>query len=154
MMILCLRYVPGPEDAKEVVMDGFLSFFRNIGGFTYMGGGSVKAWLKKIMINQCLMQLRKRKQVHSLEKEIEHYEEKETADDILGHLAVNEILKLLQQLPDGYRTVFNLYVFEGMGHKEIGELMGISEGTSKSQLYRAKAMLKEKLVAIGLGIGN
>ncbi len=149
MMVLCLRYVSDNEDAKEVVMDGFLSFFRNIEKFTYRGSGSVKAWLKQIMINQCLMQLRKRKPLETASDDPGGHEDKETNDSVLDHLAVKEILKLLQALPDGYRMVFNLHVFEGMNHREIGALLGISENTSKSQLHRARAILKEKLVLMG-----
>lgn len=148
MMVLCLRYIDNAEDAKEVLMDAFLSFFRNIGSFTYLGSGSVKAWLKKIVVNQCLMHLRKQKPVFDTGKEITEYADKETDEDMLGHLAVKEILKLLHELPDGYRMVFNLYVFEGKNHREISELLNISENTSKSQLHRARAMLKEKIVQL------
>jgi RNA polymerase sigma-70 factor, ECF subfamily len=149
MMILCLRYVSDNEDAKEVVMDGFLKFFRNIDGFEYRGEGSLKAWLKQIMINQCLMNLRKRKTIGLSGIEPEIHEDKESTDNVLDHLAAKEILKLLQALPDGYRMVFNLYVFEGLNHREIGEMLGISESTSKSQLHRARTMLKEKLILMG-----
>ena len=144
MMILCLRYINSPEDAKEAMMDGFLSFFKNIGGFEYRGEGSVKAWLKKITINHCLMRLRK---AHAPETAYEEnvHDQAETDGAIFGRLAAKEILALLQALPDGYRTVFNLYVFEELGHREIGDLLGISENTSKSQLHRARAMMKAKL---------
>ena len=146
MMVLCLRYIVNPEDAKEVLMDSFFKFFRNMDGFTYQGEGSVRAWLKKITVNQCLMHLRKQHPVFISAKESRQYEDAESSEDILGHLAAKEILKLVHTLPDGYRMVFNLYVFEGMGHKEIGDMLGISENTSKSQLHRARAMLKEKIV--------
>lgn len=145
MMVLCLRYIPASEDAREVLMNGFLNFFRNIGGFQYQGEGSVKAWLKKIMINQCLMYLRKNRPMLVQLEDAGSYEDKETDDDIPGHLTAKEILLLLQQLPDGYRTVFNLYSFEGMGHKEIAAMMNITESTSKSQLHRARALLKDKV---------
>jgi RNA polymerase sigma-70 factor (ECF subfamily) len=145
MMVLCLRYIPGPEDAKEVLMDGFCNFFKHIGTFTYQGEGSVKAWLKKILVNQCLMHLRKRQPFFIQAKEISDYESAETDEDVLGQLTAKEILLLVHSLPDGYRAVFNLYVFEGKNHREIGELLGISENTSKSQLHRARALLKEKL---------
>jgi RNA polymerase sigma-70 factor, ECF subfamily len=148
MMVLCLRYIPQPEDAKEVLMDGFLSFFRNMAGFQYLGEGSVKAWLKKIIINQCLMFLRKSKPVLVQLEDGDRYDDKETDDDILGHLTAKEILLLLQQLPDGYRTIFNLYVFEDMGHKEIAALLNITESTSKSQLHRARAMMKDKVTVV------
>ncbi|MBX2905621.1 MAG: sigma-70 family RNA polymerase sigma factor [Taibaiella sp.] len=144
IMILCLRYLTNTEDAKEAMMDGFLSFFKNIGGFEYRGEGSVKAWLKKITVNHCLMRLRKNVQHHS--ELVEGANEPALEDnELFGSMAAKEILELLQSLPEGYRTVFNLYVFEDMGHKEIGELLGISENTSKSQLHRARALMKTKL---------
>jgi RNA polymerase sigma-70 factor, ECF subfamily len=145
MMILCLRYIPGKEDAKEALMDGFLSFFRNINSFTWRGEGSVKAWLKKIIINNCLMKLRKRN-METVPVNETNYEQSETDDDILGGLAAKEILKLLHELPDAYRTVFNLYVFEEMNHREIAELTGIPENTSKSHLHRARAILKKQIL--------
>lgn len=146
MMILCLRYIVNQEDAREVLMDGFLNFFKHIKTFTYQGEGSVKAWLKKIVVNQCLMHLRKRQPFFIQAKEFEQYDTVGTDDDVLGHLSVKEIIKLVHSLPDGYRAVFNLYVFEGKNHREIGELLAISENTSKSQLHRARTMLREKLL--------
>jgi RNA polymerase sigma-70 factor (ECF subfamily) len=145
MMILCLRYIPQHEEAKEVLMDGFLSFFRHMDSFTYRGEGSVKAWLKRIMVNNCLMHLRKRNTA-IISIDAMHYEDHATPEDALGNMAAKEIMKLLHELPDVYRTVFNLYVFEDMGHKEIAELMGISENTSKSQLHRARALLKKQIL--------
>lgn len=145
MMILCLRYVVNAEDAKEVLMDGFLGFFKNIDGFSYRGEGSVKAWLKKIMVNQCLMHLRKRRTVFTDGKELEILETS-ASENVFNYLQVKEIMKMIQSLPDGYRTVFNLYFFEGMNHKEIGALLEITESTSKSQLHRARSLLKEKIL--------
>jgi len=146
MMILCLRYVVNHEDAKEVLMDAFLNFFKHIGGFTYMGEGSVRAWLKKIVVNQCLMHLRKRKVYYATDKEVDRYDMADSAENVLDYLNGKEIMKLIHTLPDGYRTIFNLYFFEGMNHKEISELLGISEGTSKSQLHRGRNLLKEKIL--------
>ncbi|GAA4461222.1 sigma-70 family RNA polymerase sigma factor [Nemorincola caseinilytica] len=145
MMILCLRYIAQHEDAKEALMDGFLSFFRGIGSFSYRGEGSVKAWMKKVMVNSCLMHLRKQDRNTILVADTTEYEHKEAGDDILGQLAAKEILRLLHELPDGYRMVFNLYVFEDMTHKDIAEMLGISESTSKSQLHRARALLQKQI---------
>ena len=146
MMILCLRYIVNHEDAKEVLLDGFMNCFKHIGSFTYQGEGSVKAWLKKIVVNQCLMYLRKKQPFFIQAKEGEHYDSSGSDDDVLGSLGVKEIIKLVHSLPDGYRAVFNLYVFEGKNHREIGEMLSISENTSKSQLHRARTMLKEQLL--------
>lgn len=148
MMILCLRYLINQEDAKETCMDGFYSAFRNINSFTWQGPGSVKAWLKKIMVNQCLMQLRKRRTIY-VSTDIEHYEEVAVSNsDTFGTLNAKEIMKLIQGLPDGYRTVFNLYCFEGKNHKEIAELLNVSESTSKTQLYKAREILKKQITQL------
>jgi RNA polymerase sigma factor (sigma-70 family) len=146
MMIVCLRYVVNPEDAKEVLMDSFYNFFKNISSFTYQGDGSVKAWLKKITVNQCLMHLRKKQPFFVSTKDIEYYEDVSGGDNILHDLSIKEIMKLVQSLPDGYRTIFNLYAFEGKNHREIAELLGISDNTSKSQLHRARAILMKKIL--------
>ncbi len=148
MMSVCKKYVDNHEDAREVLMDGFLSFFRNIGNFTYHGVGSVKAWLKKIVVNQCLMHLRKRKAVGGSEPATVEYEDKESHDNVLDKMRAKEIMKLLSELPDGYRMVFTLYVFEGMNHKQISDILNISENTSKSQLHRARALLKERILEL------
>jgi RNA polymerase sigma-70 factor, ECF subfamily len=146
MMMLCLRYIPNREDAKETMMDGFLNFYRNIGAFEYRGEGSVQAWLKKIMVNQCLMLLRKKRPVW-----VEHQENESDPygvqhDDTYWRMSVKEIMNMIHALPDGCRTIFNLYVFEGLGHTEIAMLLDISESTSKSQLHRARTLLKEKIL--------
>lgn len=146
MMILCLRYIVDHEDAKEVLMDGFLNFFKNMDSFTYQGEGSVKAWLKKIVVNQCLMHLRKRRPLFITGKETEQYESAGNGENIFDCMNAKEIMSMIHALPDGYRTVFNLYFFEGMNHREIGEMLNISENTSKSQLHRARAILKEKIL--------
>ena len=146
MMILCLRYVVNSEDAKEVLMDSFFSFYKNIDGFTYRGEGSVKAWLKKIVVNRCLMHLRKRSSLFIANKDVEQFENTDSGEGVLDYLNAKEIMNMIHSLPDGYRTVFNLYFFEGKNHKEIGEMLEISENTSKSQLHRARALLKEKIL--------
>jgi RNA polymerase sigma-70 factor (ECF subfamily) len=145
-MMLCLRYIANAEDAREALMDSFLKFFQQIKGFTYRGAGGVQAWLKQIAINQCLMALRKRPAIAAPAEEPGDDKDIESDEDILGTLAVKDIMKMVQSLPDGYRTVFNLYVFDGLDHKEIGQLLGISEQTSKSQLHRARVLLKKKMV--------
>lgn len=148
MMLLCLRYIKDQEDAREVLLDAFYKFFKNIDGFTWQGEGSVSAWLKKIVINQCLMQLRKRKDMVISTDEPELYEDVSDMEDAVDHMSAKEIMALVHGLPSGYRAVFNLYVFEGMTHKEIGVLLDISENTSKSQLHKAKAMLKQQLMNV------
>lgn len=146
MMILCVRYVASEEDAKEVLMDGFLSLFKNIKAFAYRGDGSLKAWLKKIMVNQCLMHLRKRSRLIWESGYAAVDETAESRELIMDCLSAKEIMSMIHSLPEGYRTVFNLYVFEGYNHREIGEILSIDEGTSKSQFHRAKAILKQRIL--------
>src|ERR1700712_4804144 len=132
LMLICCRYLKRKEDAEEALLDGFYKFFKNIGSFNYYNEAQLYAWLKKIMINECLMMLRK-KNVFTIvtEDAAEDVKFEETA---LNNLSAKEIFELIIELPVGYRTIFNLHVIEGMNHKEIAALTGISEGTSKSQL--------------------
>src|SRR5665213_1891538 len=148
LLMICRRYVKNPEDAEEIMLDGFYKFFKNLSSFTYQGDAALFAWLKKIMINECLMFLRK-KNVFSI------VSDSDAADipleeDALNNLSAAEIFNLIIQLPVGYRTVFNLYEIEGMKHKEIAELLNISEGTSKSQLSKAKILLQKMLSQKGI----
>ncbi len=149
MMLICRRYVKSREDAEEVLLDGFYKFFKNISNFSYQGDAALQAWVKRIMINECLMLLRK-KNVFTIVTE-SAAEEIALEEEALDHLSAKEIFDLIIQLPVGYRTVFNLYVIEGMEHKEIAGLMGIAEGTSKSQLSKAKSLLQKNLLQNGTG---
>ncbi len=149
MMLVCRRYVKSPQDAEEVLLDGFYKFFKNISNFSFQGDAALHVWVKKIMINECLMLLRK-KNVFTIVTE-SAAEEIALEEEVLNHLSAKEIFDLIVQLPVGYRTVFNLYVIEGMEHKEIAGLMGIAEGTSKSQLSKAKSLLQKNLLQNGAG---
>ena len=144
MMLVCKRYVKSPEDAEEILLDGFYKFFKNISSFTYRSDGELYTWIKRIMINECLMLLRK-KNVFTIVTE-SAAEEIPLQEEALNNLSAKEIFDLIIQLPVGYRTVFNLYAIEGMEHKEIAVLMGIAEGTSKSQLSKAKSLLQKNLI--------
>jgi RNA polymerase sigma-70 factor (ECF subfamily) len=147
MILVCRRYVKAYEDAEEILLDGFYKFFKNLSSFSYQGDGSVYAWIKKIMINECLMFLRSRHSfIIATEQEAE---EIPLHDDALNKLSASEILNLIMELPVGYRTVFNLYVIEGMSHKEVAQLLNIAEGTSKSQLNKAKLLLQKNLMQKG-----
>ena len=148
MMLVCRRYVKTYEDAEEILLDGFYKFFKNLSSFSYPGEGAVYAWLKKIMINECLMFLRRRHSfIIATEEEAEDIP---LYDDALNKLSTSEILNLIIDLPVGYRTVFNLYIIEGMTHKEIAQLLNIAEGTSKSQLSKAKLLLQKNLTQKGI----
>jgi RNA polymerase sigma factor (sigma-70 family) len=141
MLMVCIRYVKNLPDAEEIMLNGFFNFYKAIDRFVYNGHGSIGGWLKKIMVNECLMFLRKKGGLKIIE---ESYATEVPADDgQIGRMSANEIFRLIMTLPTGYRTVFNLFVVEGYNHKEIAKLLGITEGTSKSQLNKARAMLQK-----------
>jgi len=144
MLLVCQRYVKNPEDAEELLLDGFYKFFTKISSFTYHGDAALYGWLKRIMINECLMFLRS-KNVFTIVTEATA-EEIPLQEDALDNLSAEEIFKLIIQLPVGYRTVFNLYAIEGMNHGEIAEALNISEGTSRSQYSKAKVLLQKLLL--------
>jgi RNA polymerase sigma-70 factor (ECF subfamily) len=143
MMALCCRYVKNREDAEEILLDGFYQFFSHLPGFRYQGEAALFAWVRQIMVNQCLMFLRR----HHSFSIVSEAEVGEVAGEEgpLDDLSAEEIFGLIVRLPVGYRTVFNLHVIEGMEHQEVAALLGIAEGTSKSQLHKAKLLLRKML---------
>jgi RNA polymerase sigma-70 factor (ECF subfamily) len=147
MLTVCMRYAPGREQAEDMMHDGFIQVFRSLDKFTDRGEGSMRAWMERVMINTCLQQLRKKDLLrNSSLVEVE----KEPADDDSLEAAAESIPApvlrgFIQELPPGYRAVFNLYVFEGMSHKKIAEKLNIKEKTSSSQLYRAKCLLASQI---------
>ena len=145
MFRLCLRYVKNEQDAEERMQDGFYKFFTSLSSFTYVSDANLHAWLKSIMIRECLLQLRK-KNVFTIIAE-SNAEDIPVTKDALDNLSAAEITHLINSLPVGYRTVFNLNMVEGMEHKEIAGLLGISEGTSWSQLSKAKCLLQKMLLS-------
>lgn len=142
---ICRRYVKLEEDAEDVFIEGFYKIYKNIESFR--GAGSFEGWMKRIIINESLMYLRKRKHFH-LSIETDNVQIK-MDPKVINNLQYHDVIKLLDLLPTGYRTVFNLYVVEGYKHREIAELLGISINTSKSQLILAKkrlqSLVKKKL---------
>jgi RNA polymerase sigma-70 factor (ECF subfamily) len=148
MLMVCRRYVKSREDAEEVMLDGFYNLFRAMHGFHYAGEKAFFSWVKKIMVNQCLMFLRK-KNAFSLVTE-SSAEDIPLNEEILCQLSASEIFSLIIQLPVGYRTIFNLYAIEGLNHREIADLLKISEGTSKSQLSKARSLLQKILSQNGI----
>jgi len=144
MLSVCQRYVKNPEDAEELLLDGFYKFFTKISAFSYQGDAALYAWLKRIMFNECLMFLRA-KNVFTIVTDATA-EEIPLQEEALNNLSAEEIFKLIVQLPVGYRTVFNLYAIEGMNHGQIAEVLRISEGTSRSQYSKAKVLLQKLLL--------
>lgn len=142
LYVLCQRYFTDPEDAKDALQEGFVKVFRDLHQYD-SSKGHVSSWIKKVFINTCLEKLRKKKiDFQFLEDHSYHL----THDPgIIEELNLKDLIKMIQNLPTGYRTVFNLYVIEGYNHQEIAEQLGISESTSKTQLMKAKNMLRMKL---------
>ena len=144
MLGICIRYLKNQMDAEEIMLNGFVRIFQNISQFEHKG--SFEGWMKRIVINEALGFLRKKEPLHlAIEKEhIQVAAEANAETD----LAVEDLLNLLHELPAGYRTVFNLYAIEGYSHKEIAEMLEITEGTSKSQLSKARALLQKRLTGL------
>lgn len=146
MFGLCRRYVKNAEDAEDVMIDGFFKIMTKINQYT--GNGSFEGWMKRIMVNESLMHLRKK---HNMNMTVEIADYDMPKDPTIEHeLAAKDILDLLDQLPTGYRTVFNMYVIEGYKHREIAEQLDISINTSKSQLILAKKRMKNLVEQLGL----
>ena len=139
---ICLRYVKDIAEAEDILIQGFMKIFQKID--QYKGEGSFEGWMRRIVVNQSLTYLRKNKSMH-LKVEMEHVENKAEASTYDVTLDTEDLLKMVQQLPIGYRTVFNLYAIEGFSHKEIAQKLNISDNTSKSQLSRARKLLQSYL---------
>ena len=142
MFGVCLRYSINSTEAEDNLQEGFIKVFLNIKNFRHEG--SFEGWVRRIMVNVSLEKYRKQHLMHPVE-DIGIYESVKFSDDILDKIAANELIELIQQLSPRYRMVFNLFVMEGMNHKEISEEMKISVGTSKSNLARARDILKRKV---------
>jgi RNA polymerase sigma-70 factor (ECF subfamily) len=150
MMALCCRYVKSRSDAEELLLDGFYKFFSHLEDFRYQGEAALYAWIRTIMVRECLMFLRRRHAFSVLVRADGDAEDVSCDSDALSTLSAAEIFDLIVQLPVGYRTVFNLHVIEGMEHKEVAKALGISEGTSKSQLSKARQLLQKMLSQKGI----
>ncbi len=144
MFGVALRYVGNHHEAEDVLVTAFMKVFEHLDSFK--GEGSFEGWIRRIVSNEALGLIRKRKKVFM--EEIENADYKGKNNPASTALETDDLLALVKQLPDGYRTVFNMYAIEGFSHKEIGEELGIAENTSKSQLSRARALLKKWLEQI------
>ena len=151
---ICSRYISDDEDVRDILQDAFLKIFSSLQDFRYQGQGSLKAWMGKIVLNESLKFLRKNSKMTLVglsDKEDTLPDEDSlsgnpAADDIrTDDIPSSEIHRMIRELPDGYRAVFNLYVIEGLSHREIASRLGIREASSASQLHRAKALLATKI---------
>lgn len=141
----CSRYLPDKGELRDVLQDSFVNIFSSLDKFTYRGEGSLKAWMRQISVNEALKKIRKRKSRNTLEYkwDLPDLENEEEPD--VGDIPARVIQEMIQELPEGYRTVLNLYAFEEKSHKEISELLGITESTSASQLHRARNFLAKRI---------
>jgi RNA polymerase sigma-70 factor (ECF subfamily) len=139
--LLCRRYLKTNEQAEEALMTAFLKIFHSLPGFSYLNDAAAIGWMQKLVVNECLQELRKKQAFLVVAEELA--DEHPSGDDVLASMSATEIYQLVTQLPTGYRTVFNLFVMEQVSHKEIARLLNITEGTSKSQLNKARQMLQQ-----------
>lgn len=141
---VCSRYIVNEEDVKDVLQESFLKIFSGIGAFEYRGKGSLKGWVTKVTVNEALKFIQRNHHIEFVEiSEQEHGRCDEEPD--VDMLPSSVLFGLIRELPEGYRTVFNLYVIENRSHKEIAKLLDIKESTSASQLHRAKSLLATKI---------
>lgn len=152
LLAVCLRYAGNRMDAEDILHDALLKIFRSFEKFSYAGKGSLKAWMIRIVINASIEFLRGRKiefsstvDIDDSTIEIADDDEEPPDSNALYSIPKERLMGFINELPDGYRSVFNLYVFEGKSHKEIGELLGITERTSSSQYSRARRLLRQKI---------
>jgi RNA polymerase sigma factor (sigma-70 family) len=143
MMSICMRYANDREQAQDMLQDGFVKVFQKMEHFR--GDGPLGGWIARTMVNTALDHVRRNKPYdHSVDLTEAEYLHQEDPK-VLSHMTTDELMELIQALPTGYRTVFNLFVIEGYPHKDIAEMLGISENTSKSQFMKARAYLRKLL---------
>ena len=151
MMGVCLRYAKSWEEAEDLLQEGFFKVFVDLK--QYHGNGSFEGWIRKVIVNTALQHIRKRKEIYFSNVRIENVEEADFSyQEIFHQLEKEELLKVLKKLPEGCQVIFNLYALEGFTHKEIGEKLEISIGTSKSQLSKARTLLKESFRKLNIMI--
>lgn len=154
MLAVCVRYAGNRMDAEDILHNAFLKIFRSFDKFTFYGKGSLKAWLMRVTINEAVEFLRGRQveqattvDIDDMKGDIEDSDEEDVPEaNALYNIPKEKLMEFIDSLPQGYRTVFNLYVFEEKSHKEIGRMLGITERTSSSQLARAKRLLRTKIM--------
>ena len=137
---VCCRYIGNEDDRKDVLQEAFIKIFTSIGHFSYRGEGSLKAWVTRIAVNEALQYLRQQCRWSPIDSDapLPDSSEEEPPDPTIS---TDRLVELIQQLPPGYRAVFNLFAIEGLSHKEIARQLGITPSTSASQYFKARAML-------------
>ncbi|MCX6298726.1 MAG: sigma-70 family RNA polymerase sigma factor [Bacteroidetes bacterium] len=145
MMGVCLRYANDTMEAEDIMQEGFIKVFQYLHQFKFEG--SFEGWLRRIIVNTAIRHLEKKK-IHFKDIDENGSEAPQLAPYAYAHLGQEDLLKLISQLPDGYRMVFNLNVIEGYSHDEIAEMLKIQPGTSRSQLVKARKMLQEQITQL------
>ncbi|WP_417368235.1 RNA polymerase sigma factor [Flavobacterium beibuense] len=140
MLSVCRQYIKDLQQAEDIMITAFMKVFTKLKDFEHKG--SFEGWIRRVMVNECISYLRVNKKMNFLEDE---YYTEGTVNDGEWQLSVEEIQCLIDNLPEGYKMVFNLYIIEGYKHHEIAQMLGINEGTSKSQLSHARKMLQEQI---------
>lgn len=143
---VCSRYIACDDDIWDILQDSFIIIYTSLSGFEYRGAGSLQAWMSRIVINECLKFLKDRVRFSRIDGEVDIPDNYDDDDMDVADIPQSVILDELRALPAGYRTVFNLYVFENKSHKEIASILDIKENTSASQLHKAKKMLAGRLM--------
>ena len=139
---LCLRYAGDSEEAKDILQDGFIKVFGNLKQYSFTG--SFEGWVRRIFVNTAIENFRSKKMKFS-DIEVNNLGENFSFDNITSKISAQELINIISELSPQYKLVFNLYAIEGYNHKEIGEMLNISEGTSKSNLSRARSVLQVKV---------
>lgn len=142
---VCYRYVPSESDAKDVLQNSFVKIFTSVPTIDYRDEPSFRGWMKKVVVNEALTFLKEKKKLLFVAQEIDDLEIPDDEEPSTERITADELHQLISELPDGYRTVINLYVFEGYSHKKIADMLGITPSTSASQLYFAKRLLSRKV---------
>lgn len=140
---ICLKYSKNKQEAQDNFQDGFITIFSKIGQFNFKG--SFEGWLKRVMVNTILLKYRKKRVLNIVTEDIPDEVIVDVDDDV--EISLDFLLNLINELPERYRLVFNMYVLDGYSHKEISSMLLIAEGTSKSNLARARGILKQKIEA-------
>jgi RNA polymerase sigma-70 factor, ECF subfamily len=143
MLSVCRQYIKDLHQAEDIMITAFMKVFTSLKNFEHKG--SFEGWIRRIMVNECISFIRVQKQVKFIEDE--NYAE-ESFNNIESQFSVEDIQFLIDNLPDGYKMVFNLYAIEGFKHQEIAQMLGINEGTSKSQLSHARKMLQTQIAKL------
>lgn len=145
MMGVCLRYARHQMEAEDLLQDAFIKVYNNISKFEYKG--SFEGWIRRIVVNTALKNYSKKSFTYE-QIGVEEQPESSAPPEVYAHLHEEELLKLVADLPDGYRVVFNLYAIEGYSHKEISEMLGCQESTSRSQLVKARKLLQSQILKL------